>query len=139
MGLLALTPSLLHSVLVHETMAKVIRSVCFSPNGRLLATGAEDGVVRVSSRIIMLEIVVVVIIFFEANAQHRMMFGALGLGHRQGVDPQQIPGSHQVDLLARFLVGREIARLWVCRLYGKDLGLGCDWLVVEDPCNHRQC
>ena len=47
---LVLTPSLLHSVLADKTAGKFIWSVCFSPNGKLLATGAEDGVVRVSSR-----------------------------------------------------------------------------------------
>ena len=83
-GPLALTPSLLHSGLVHETMGGSIYSVCFSPDGKLLATGARDGVVRVSSRITILAIVIAVIIIFGANAQHGMVFGALDLGYRQG-------------------------------------------------------
>ena len=57
MGPLALTPSL-HSDLVHEATSNCIWSVSFSPDGKLLATGAEDGVVRVSSRIIILVIVI---------------------------------------------------------------------------------
>lgn len=39
------------SVLKHETANKrgelYIRSVCFSPDGKYLATGAEDGIIRV--------------------------------------------------------------------------------------------
>ena len=49
---LALTRSLLDSVLVDETADNTndlyIRSVCFSPDGKLLATGAEDKTIRVS-------------------------------------------------------------------------------------------
>ena len=91
-GPLALTSSLLHSGLVHGTMS--IYSVCFSPDGKLLATGADDGVVRVSSRITILAIVIAVIIIFGANAQHGMIFGALDLGYCQGGNLQNIPGSH---------------------------------------------
>jgi len=44
-----LTPSLLHSVLVDEPENRYLKwSVCFSPDGKMLATGAADGVVRVS-------------------------------------------------------------------------------------------
>ena len=92
MGPLALTSSLLHSVLVHETTSRAILSISFSPDDKLLATGAEDGVVRVSS---ILAIVIVVIIVFEANAQHRMIFGALDLGYRREANLQNIQGSHQ--------------------------------------------
>jgi len=114
MGPLALTLSLLHSDLV-DGMSKWIRSVSFSPDSKLLATGADNGVIRVSSRIFILAIVIVAIIVFEVNAQHRMIFGALDLGHRQEPNSQQPPGSHRAGLLARFLVGRQIARLRVTR------------------------
>jgi len=138
-GSLALTPSLLHSVLVDETADNTndlyIRSVCFSPDGKLLATGAEDKTIRVSSRTLMLTIVIAVIIVFEPSAEHSTTFGALDLGYCQETNPQHIPGSHSGDLFARFLVGREIDRLWVRRSYDEDLGY--DGRVVEDPCNHR--
>ena len=88
MGPLVLTSSLLHSVLVHAT-SEVIYSVAFNPDGKLLATGAQDGVVRVSSRIIILAIVIAVIIFRE-NAQHRMIFGALDLGYRREANLQNV-------------------------------------------------
>ena len=136
MGPLVLTPSLLHSDLVDETTRAYIRSISFSPDGKSLATGSEDGV-RVSSRIFISAIVIVVIIVFEADAQHRMIFGALDLGHRREADPQRFPGSHPVYQLGRFLVGREIAHLWVELWYGDDLGY--DGWVVEDPCNYRRC
>jgi len=110
---LALTPSFFHSVLANENTSKSIKSVCFSPDGKLLATGDEGGVVRVSFRTFMLAIVIVVTIVFEANAQRRTTFGSLDLGYRQGANPKQITGSYPGYLLARFLVGREIARLWV--------------------------
>jgi len=112
MGPLALTPPLLHSDLVHENKSKVIRSVCFSPDGKLLATGAEDGVVRVSSRI-MLAIFITIIIIFGANAQHRMVFGTLDLGYQQAANLQNIPGSHQYSPLGHFLAGWVVGFLWV--------------------------
>ena len=112
MAPLILTLSLSHSVLVDETASETVFSVCFSPDGELLATGARDGVVRVSSRTPMLAIIIAVIVF-KANAQHRTTSGALGLGHRQEANLPQIPGSHQGDLLDNFLVGQEISRLWV--------------------------
>jgi len=120
-GALALTLSLLHSVLVHETSESVL-SVCFNPDGKLLATGARDGAVRVSSRTFMVATVITVVIVFKANAQHRTASGTLDLGHCQEANPQHIPGSHPVDLLARFLVGREIDRLRVVRWYDENLG-----------------
>jgi len=136
METLALTPSLLHSVLVDSTAWECIWSVCFSPDGKLLATGAGDGVVRVSSRTFVLAIVIAVTITFEANAQRGATFGTLDLGYRHGANPQQIPGSHRGSLLGRFLVGREIPRLWVKGWYDEDLG--DDGRVVEDPCKHRR-
>jgi len=131
---LNLTPSLLHSVLVDET-ENITKSVCFSPDGKLLATAAREGVVRVSSRTFMLTIVIAVIIS-KANAQHNAAFCALGLGHRQKANPQQIQGPHPGDQLGRFLVGREIPHLWVGRSYNEDLGY--HGRLVKDPCNHRQ-
>jgi len=94
MGPLGLTPSLLHSDLVPKTPGGRVYSVSFSPDGKLLATGAEDGVVRVSSRIIILATVIAVIIIFGANAQNRMIFGALDLGYRQEANLQNIRESH---------------------------------------------
>ena len=111
-GPLALTSSLLHSGLVHETMGVSIYSVRFSPDGKLLATGAVDGAVRVSSRI-TLAIVIAVIIIFGANLQHRMTFGTLDLGYRQEANLQNIQGSHQGSPLGHFLVGWEVGFLWV--------------------------
>ena len=122
MGPLALTPSLLHSVLADETAENFFWSVCFNPDGKLLATGAEDGVVRVSSRTPALAIVIAVTIISEAKPQHDATFGTLDLGYRHEANPQRISGSHQGGLLGRFLVGREIPRLWVARWYDEDLG-----------------
>ena len=69
-------------------------SISFSPDNKLLATGAGDRVIRVSSRIFMSAIIMVVIIVFEANAQPRMIFGALDLGYRREANLQNIQGSH---------------------------------------------
>jgi len=139
MGPLALTPSLLYSTLVHKATDNTILSICFSPDGELLATGAMDGVVQVSSGTFIpaVVIVVVVVVIFKPNAQHRTTSGVLDLGCCQEANPQQFPGSHWQDgLLALSLMGREIACLWVVQLYDEDLGY--DGWVVEDPCNYRQ-
>jgi len=96
MGPLALTPSLLHSDLVYETMSNCIRSVSFSPDSKLLATGTWDGVVQVSSRIFMSTIVITIIVF-EANAQHGMISIVLDLGHCREANLQHIPGSQRDD------------------------------------------
>ena len=89
MGSLALTLSLFPSVLVNETTtgygdALRIWAVCFSPDGRLLATAVEDGVVRVSSRTFVLVITALVTIISELNAQHGTTFGA----PRFGISPR---------------------------------------------------
>jgi len=133
MGPLALTPSSLHSDLVHK---RDVLSVFFSPDGKLLATGAQDGVVRVSFGTLMLAIAIAVIIILEADAQHRTTSGALDLGHCQEANLQPFQGTHWADPIARFLVGREIDRLWVGRSYGEDLGY--DRRIVKVPCNDRQ-
>ena len=86
----------------------------------------------VVSRAFTLTIVIAVIVIFEANAQP----SALGLGYRHEANPQQIRGSYPGDQLGRFLVGREIPRLWVGQSYNKDPGYGGQ--VVEDHCNRRQ-
>jgi len=87
-GPLVLTLSLLYSVLVDETIdhtdVMYIWDVCFSPDGKLLATAAGDKVVRVSSRTFVLAIATAVIIIFEPNAQHRTTFGA----PRFGISPR---------------------------------------------------
>jgi len=88
MGSLALIPSLLHIALVHEPVNKIIWSVCFSPDGKLLATGAEDGVIRVGPRTFVLAIVLAVTIIVEANAQHGATFGTLDLGYRHQANHQ---------------------------------------------------
>ena len=113
MGPLCLTPSSLHSNLDHGTVRRRIYSVSFSPDGKFLATGAGDGVVRVSSRIIVLAIVIAVVVVFEASAQHRMVFGALYLGYRQEANLQKIQGSHRDSPFSHFLVGWGVGFLWV--------------------------
>ena len=133
---LALIPSLLHSALVDGIEYRVIWSVCFSPDGKLLATGCGGGVVRVSSRTFMLAIFIAAIIVFEVNAQPGATFGAPDLGYRLGKHPLQIPGSHPGGFLARFLVGREICHLWVGRPNGEDLERG--GRASENPCNPQQ-
>ena len=62
-GSLALTLSLFPSVLVDETTEEYedilwIWAVCFSPDGKLLATAVGDGVIRVSSRTFVLAIAI---------------------------------------------------------------------------------
>ena len=89
MGSLALTLSLFPSALVDETTAEHedllwIWDVCFSPDGKLLATAVEDGVVRVSSRTFVLVITTLVTIISEPNAQHGTTFGA----PRFGISPR---------------------------------------------------
>ena len=83
-----LTPSLLHSVLFDETADNAdetyIMSVCFSPDGKLLATAGGDKVVRVSSGASVLVIATAMVITSEPNAQHRTTFGA----PRFGISPR---------------------------------------------------
>jgi len=67
-------------------MDGTIWSICFSPDGKLLATGTWNGAVQVSSRTFMLAIIIAVIIF-GANAQYRTTFGALDLGYCQEANP----------------------------------------------------
>ena len=89
MGSQALTLSLFPSALVDETTAEhedlpCIWAVCFSPDGKLLATAVEDGVVQVSSRTFVLVITTLVTIISEPNAQHGTTFGA----PRFGISPR---------------------------------------------------
>ena len=61
-------------------------------------------------------VVLAVITTPKANTQHNATFGTLGLGCCREANPQQILWPHSGDLLARFLVGRKVPRLWVGRL-----------------------
>ena len=89
MGSLALTLPLFPSVLVDEPTAEYrgllhIWAVCFSPDGKLLATAGDVGVVRVSSRAFVLVITTLVTIISEPNAQHGTTSGA----PRFGISPR---------------------------------------------------
>ena len=88
MGSLALTLSLFPSVLIDETTEEYedilyILDVCFSPDGKLLATAGNDMVVRVSFRTFVL-ITTPVTIISEPNAQHGTTSGA----PRSGISPR---------------------------------------------------
>lgn len=67
------------SVLVDENASKqgdlYIRSVCFSPDGKYLATGAEDKQIRVGALVSPCR--------SSAN-------GAIDLGHRQEAHPEHL-------------------------------------------------
>ena len=89
MGSLALTLSFFPSALIDEMTTKhenllCTWAVCFSPDGKLLATAVEDGVVRVSFATFVLVITTAVIITSEPNAQHGTTFGA----PRFGISPR---------------------------------------------------
>lgn len=123
-----------HSILVDENADSsndlYIRSVCFSPDGKLLATGAEDKTIRVRSR---LGVII-------PESKSLKIFRALDLGYREEENPQHIPGSHSRDLFARVLVRREVDCLWVWRSHDKDLGY--DRRDIKDAGHHgppRKC
>lgn len=67
-------PHLLSSVLADDAAGKddlYIRSVCFSPDGKYLATGAEDKQIRVSVALVVLIFTLSSLFFFsllESNA-----------------------------------------------------------------------
>ena len=113
------------SILVHEPADGGdfhVTSVCFNPSGRLLATGAEDGIVRVRFNICPL--CHWAISPADRNANTPRIFCIPDLGYCQGANPRLIPGSYPGSLLARFLMGRQIDRFRIGRSHGKDLG--CD-------------
>jgi glucose repression regulatory protein TUP1 len=79
-----------------------IRSVCFSPNGQMLATGAEDKIIRVSRHI----------------GTHRETSGVItdivtGMGHCYKADSASILRSRAGHLLSRLCFGRAIHRIGI--------------------------
>lgn len=78
-----------------------IRSVCFSPSGLYLATGAEDKVIRVSLRF--------------AYYSKKLLILYLGLGYQQPPDQAPVHRSRARHLLARLRSQRQDYRLWQWR------------------------
>ena len=116
-----------YSVLVHGTADNMedlfIMSICFSIDGKLLATGAGDGIIRVRSIVYTLHSCHNIRCFrIEMRAHHAGIFGATDLGYRQEASPQHVPGSHSRDLLSRVLVRWEVDCFWVGRPHNEDLG-----------------
>lgn len=88
------------SVLVDEAATKTgdlyIRSVCFSPDGKYLATGAEDKQIRVRPFLPGL----CVIVFDIADIYGKMCaLLYVDLGHCQAENSALVRGSHAGDLL----------------------------------------
>lgn len=85
-----------------------IRSVCFSPNGKFLATGAEDKIIRVSSACECVPV-------SATNIE-------LGLGHCHQAHPSPVLWPRAGHLLSRLRVRRTSHRLWFRRPHNQTLG-----------------
>ena len=77
------------SLMVDETMQTYfgvhLQEICFSPDGKLLVSGARDGVIRVCSGPCTLHDVSQ-FLFSSQGAQCVAVFEALGLGYHQGAN-----------------------------------------------------
>ena len=91
-------------MLVDEEATKTgdlyIRSVCFSPDGRYLATGAEDKQIRVSRCLLYLQ-----------SLLSLSAVGVIDLGHRQETYPEYVRRPPAGNLLPRLLERRALDRV----------------------------